>query len=192
MTRSHAWAAVCVAAVLAAACPGCSDRSTAGDTGAAINGMLSVYVKDAPGAPVKAAEVTFSDLQVHSRTQNRMYDLLHGREVTIDLVAAQDDPYGAGFLGNFTIAAGDYDGVAAVTIKTVSFTTAANMTCTDPRFPMTAGPLTMAGPALALPVNGNAKLFIDLPIARGTCTSPGGVDGQLEFDMARAACRPTP
>jgi hypothetical protein len=193
MAQSRARTGFCVAALLVAAFCGCSDRSTTSDSAnGTTGGMLSVYVRNVPGAPVRAAEVTFSALQVHSRTENRMVDLLRGREITIDLVAAHDDPYVAGFLGNFTVPAGDYDGIGTVTMKTVSFTTAANRTCTDPRFPMAAGPLTMPGAGLALPVNGTATLFIDLPIASGTCTAPGDVDGRLDFDLARAACRPNP
>ena len=118
-----------------------------------------------------------------------MIDLLAGREATIDLVKAHDDPYGAGYVGNFNVPPGEYDGIGAITVKTVSFTTDADFTCTDPRFPMTAGPITAPEAVFTMSPNGAAGLVVDLPLSGGTCTAPGGVDGRLEFDMSRASFR---
>ena len=178
-----------LAALCAVAGVGCADRSTSGEPAGTASGTLSLYVKDAPPRTLSAARVTFSEFRVHNRTTGQMIDLLAGREATIDLVKAHDDPYGAGYVGNFSVSPGEYDGVGALTVKTVSFTTDTNFTCTDPRFPMSAGPITGPATVLTMSPNGAASLVVDLPLAGGTCTVPGGVDGRLEFDMTRATCR---
>lgn len=162
--------------------PACSDKQTMNPDLTAGSGAVSVYVTDATGN-VASANVKLSALSIYTSAGTKVTLIASGSAAqTIDLVAAHSNP---AFLGQFTIPAGDYNGVDG-TIEGVDFTMENGDRCTFMMGPVTMPKMTFGSTIIHVDDQNHAKLTIDIPIISGTC--PGnGMQGTLSFGSASCA-----